>query len=86
MRSDRPFAAATARESHALALHAHTRNWRARAIHELANRLRATWALLGNCLGAAWVLLGCCLRTEVRLKCCLGAAWGLRGCCLGAAW
>eukprot|EP00974_Lingulodinium_polyedra_P007070 670274-Lingulodinium_polyedra.AAC.1 len=62
MRSNRPSAAATARTTHAHALHERAkklpREWSARACD---SRPAANW----NCLGTAWVLL----------RCCLSAAW-----------
>eukprot|EP00974_Lingulodinium_polyedra_P043510 4177914-Lingulodinium_polyedra.AAC.1 len=68
MRSNRPRATATARESHAHVPHARTnelaRAWNAQTCDSRPagkwNCLNAAWQTLGCCLGAAWVPLGCC--------------------------
>eukprot|EP00974_Lingulodinium_polyedra_P101560 9836945-Lingulodinium_polyedra.AAC.1 len=70
MWSNRPRAAATARQTHARALHADnncccTHGVRKRAIGGGGRSVGAAWMLLGCCFSAAWVLLGCCF----------GAAW-----------
>eukprot|EP00974_Lingulodinium_polyedra_P026068 2517558-Lingulodinium_polyedra.AAC.1 len=60
MRSNRPSAVASARKSHARALHAHNnvccaRGTRERAIHG-GRPLRTAWVLLASRLGTACVL------------------------------
>eukprot|EP00974_Lingulodinium_polyedra_P000304 28588-Lingulodinium_polyedra.AAC.1 len=76
MRSNRPCAAATARESHTHAPHARANKLaRARSVRTCNLRPSANSNCFHCCLGAAWVLL----------EGCLGAAWVLLGCCLGAA-
>eukprot|EP00974_Lingulodinium_polyedra_P096749 9377717-Lingulodinium_polyedra.AAC.1 len=77
MRPNRPRAAATARKSHARALHARAkklaRAWSARACD---SRPAANW----NPLRTAWWVPGCCLNAaRVLLGRCLGAAWAVLG-------
>eukprot|EP00974_Lingulodinium_polyedra_P001948 184077-Lingulodinium_polyedra.AAC.1 len=65
LRSNRPLAAATARESHALHTPCEHRNWCSHGVREACDLRRRVWLLIGCCSGAASALLGRCLGCGV---------------------